>query len=51
MRVNQIKYDLRLSSVTHVKMDMKYFSKVVVFIIQECLQTPKEQIIVLLRSQ
>lgn len=31
--------------VTHIKTDIKYFSKVITFIIQKCLQTPKEQII------
>lgn len=31
--------------VTHIKTDIEYFSEVITFIIQKCLQTPKNQII------
>lgn len=37
-------------TVTHIKMDIKYFFKVSTFIIQKYLQTPKEQIISLKKN-
>ena len=38
-------------TVTHIKMDVKYFSKVIAFVIQKCLQTPKEHMILFFRCQ